>query len=230
VLVPGAWHGAWCWTHVAERLRAGGHAVHALTLTGLAERAHLLAPGVDLETHIMDVAEFISWSNLTEVILCGHSDGGMVITGAVERVADRLRGLVYLDAFVPQPGQSCTECALKSSPAEVVASSRSLAVPVPTAAYFGCEGPEAEWIEQRVTPMPAAPLDGRVRYRTDALAGIELTYVLASGWRSNAHFQAAYDYAQRDPRWLAYSVDASHELMVTHPALVAAAIVARVGA
>ena len=106
VLVPGAWHGAWAWRPLEALLRARGHQVFALTLTGLAERAHLLTATVTLETHVTDVARVIEVEDLREVVLVGHSYAGMVVTPAAARVAKRLRALVYLDAFVPKPGQS----------------------------------------------------------------------------------------------------------------------------
>jgi pimeloyl-ACP methyl ester carboxylesterase len=230
VLVPGAWHGAWCWTAVAGRLREQGHEVHTPTLTGLAERAHLLAPGVDLETHITDVRELITWAELTDVVLCGHSYGGVVITGVADRIPARLRELVYVDAFVPAVGQSCTECANVPVPNGATARSPELAVPAPPAAFFGYVGPQTEWIEARTTPMPVAALDGRVSYREEVLADLPRTYVLASGWASNPHFQAAYERAGREPGWTAAAVAGSHELMISHPDELAAVIDARASA
>src|SRR3546814_883276 len=106
VLVHGAWHGGWCWVRVADRLRAAGHAVFAPTLTGLADRSHLLAPTVGLQTHIRDVAGLILWEELRDVVQVGHSYGGMVITGAADRVAERIRTLAFVDAFTPQHRQS----------------------------------------------------------------------------------------------------------------------------
>src|SRR5262245_14863398 len=106
VLVHGAWHGGWCWQRVSPLLRARGHEVFAPTLTGLGERSHLLTREIGLETHVADVVNAIRWEDLTDVVLCGHSYGGMVISGAADRMADRVRSLVYLDAFVPADGQS----------------------------------------------------------------------------------------------------------------------------
>ena len=101
VLVHGARHGGWCWQRVARLLRAAGHDVYTPTLTGLGERAHLLSPAIGLDTHIKDILGVLFYEDLRDVVLVGHSSAGMVITGVAEQTAERLRHLVYLDAFVP---------------------------------------------------------------------------------------------------------------------------------
>ncbi len=106
VLVHGAWHGSWCWKRVRKTLQADGHEVFTPTLTGVAERSHLISPQVSLDTHIADVVNLIRWEELDDVVLCGHSYGGCVITGAADRVADRIKALVYLDAFIIGDGQA----------------------------------------------------------------------------------------------------------------------------
>jgi len=114
VLADGAWHGGWCWRRVASLLRAAGHGVYTPTLTGLGERAHLVGRHVDLDTHIADVRGVLQCEELSNVVLCGHSYGGMVISGVAESAPNALRSLVYLDAFVPADGQ----CLLDFIPAE----------------------------------------------------------------------------------------------------------------
>ncbi|MGZ0244868.1 MAG: alpha/beta fold hydrolase, partial [Alphaproteobacteria bacterium] len=106
VLVHGAWHGGWCWRDVRRVLEEHGHTVFTPTLTGLGERSHLLSPDIDLETHIADVINLLVWEELNDVILVGHSYGGMVITGVADQAKDRLRHIVYLDAFLPADGES----------------------------------------------------------------------------------------------------------------------------
>jgi pimeloyl-ACP methyl ester carboxylesterase len=109
VLVHGAWAGGWAWREVASHLRVAGHEVFTPTLTGLGERVHLATPDIDLDTHIQDILGVLEYEDLREVILVGHSYGGMVITGVAERVPERLAQLVYLDAFVPEDGQSLAD-------------------------------------------------------------------------------------------------------------------------
>jgi len=106
VLVHGGGHGGWCWERVAAPLRAQGHRVYTPTLTGLGERSHLLAPNIDLDLQIADVVNVLKWENLTNVILVGHSYGGMVITGIADRAPDRVGQLVYLDAAHPKNGSA----------------------------------------------------------------------------------------------------------------------------
>ena len=106
VLVHGTGHGGWCWQKLAPLLRAGGSEVYTPTLTGLGDRSHLLGCGVDLTTHITDVASLLFYEDLLDVILVGHSYAGMVITGVAATVPERLRLLVYLDAYLPDEGQS----------------------------------------------------------------------------------------------------------------------------
>ena len=105
VLVHGAWHGGWCWRFVRPFLK--GHEVFAPSLTGLGERKHLARLDIDLDTHIGDIVSILEMEDLRDVVLVGHSYGGMVITGAADRAHERIKRLVYLDAFVPENGK-CT--------------------------------------------------------------------------------------------------------------------------
>jgi pimeloyl-ACP methyl ester carboxylesterase len=109
VLVHPAWLGGWCWPKVTARLRTHGHTVYTPTLTGLGERIHLADPAIGLATHIDDVVNLLEFEDLNRVILVGNSSGGMVITGAADRVPERLASVVYLDAFVPEDGQSLVD-------------------------------------------------------------------------------------------------------------------------
>jgi pimeloyl-ACP methyl ester carboxylesterase len=106
VLIPGACHGGWCYDDLAAALRSRGHRVLTITPTGVAERAHLLHAGVNLETHVADVLSEMSAQRVDQAVLVGHSYGGMVITGVADRVPDRIRRLVYVDAFLPDSGES----------------------------------------------------------------------------------------------------------------------------
>ena len=109
VLVHGGGHGGWCYSRVSPLLRAAGHEVYAPTLTGLGERKHLLRPDIDLDTHITDIVHVLEYEDLEDVILLGHSYGGMVITGVADRAGSRIRRLVYLDAAHPRNGESLAD-------------------------------------------------------------------------------------------------------------------------
>ena len=106
VLVHGAWGGGWDWRHADDLLTADGNKVFRATLTGQGERSHLASTNIDLDTHIQDVVNVILWENLHDVILVGHSYGGMVVTGVADRVPDRIRRVVYVDAMLPENGES----------------------------------------------------------------------------------------------------------------------------
>jgi pimeloyl-ACP methyl ester carboxylesterase len=106
VIVHGAWGGGWDWKTVADLLTVQGNEVYRPTLTGLGERSHLASTNIDLGLHIQDIVNLIVWENLHDVILVGHSYGGMVITGVADRVPDRIKHLVYIDALLPQNGES----------------------------------------------------------------------------------------------------------------------------
>ena len=106
VIVHGAWAGGWEHKKLAEALQADGHTVHRVTLTGQGDRSHLASPDVGVNLHIQDVVNFIEWENLRDVVLVGHSYGGMVITGVVDRAPERFKHVIYLDAFLPEDGES----------------------------------------------------------------------------------------------------------------------------
>ena len=106
VIVHGAWGGGWDWKAVDSALTARGHRVHRVTLTGLGERVHLASAAIGLQTHISDVVNSIRFESLRDVILVGHSYGGMVITGVADQIPDRIRRVVYVDAFLPNSGES----------------------------------------------------------------------------------------------------------------------------
>ena len=106
VLIHGGWHGSWCWTRVRRLLVAEGHRVFTPTLTGIGERSHLLSRDVGLDTHIADVANLMIWEDLRDIVLVGHSYGGVVARHVADQMAGRIRSLVYLDAFVPDNGKA----------------------------------------------------------------------------------------------------------------------------
>src|ERR1700685_1291780 len=135
VLVHGAWGGALIWRRNAQALRKAGHEVYTPTLTGLGERSHLMSPTINLDTHVTDVVNVIKTEELSDVVLVGHSYGGMVVTGVADALSDKIRSLVYLDAFVPQNGQSLINLLPPFLPAPVAESESTLA-PLP-AVFFG---------------------------------------------------------------------------------------------
>ena len=155
VLVHGAWHGSWCWKRVRKALRSHGHEVFTPTLTGVGERSHLLAPEVDLDTHIDDVVNLLRWEQLSDVVLCGHSYAGAVISGVADRIPDRIRELVYLDAFVLKDGE-CLHDTLPSSQKDLQLEltrqhGDGWKVPPIPAEVFGVNAADIEWVNRQCT-------------------------------------------------------------------------------
>lgn len=162
VLVHGSWHGAWCWSRVAEELIAQGHRVFAVTQTGVGGRKHLAAAAVGIDVFVDDIVNLIEAEELTGVALVGHSFAAIPITGAASRISDRIRSLVYLDAGVPRSGDSAI-CSLSLPEQEA---RRKAAVPIngvefllapnPLPAFWGLSGADADWVARRLTPHPFA--------------------------------------------------------------------------
>lgn len=157
LLVHGAWHGAWCWRRVAEPLAAQGHRVHAVTLTGVGERAHLRSPLITLETHIADVVNALEAEEFKDVALVMHSYAGMLGTAVADRMPARLRHLVYVDAVVPAPGESWSSChASATREARIAAAQASpdYSFPPPDPSVYGLTGEDHAWVQRRQTPHP----------------------------------------------------------------------------
>jgi pimeloyl-ACP methyl ester carboxylesterase len=160
VLVHGAWHGGWCWSRVADRLRAAGHRVFAPTQTGLGERKHLLSKEITLDIFTRDIANVIEAEELTNIVLVGHSFGGLVISGVADAMPERIRHLVYLDSLVVEGGKSPFD----SLPPEVASarkkaaeeSSGGLSLPPPPPSAFGVS--DANDAEAPSHPAPARQL------------------------------------------------------------------------
>lgn len=218
VLVHGAWHGGWCWQRVRDHLvESGEHRVYTPTLTGMADRSHLLGPQVDLDTHIADIANLIRWEDLSDVVLCGHSYGGMVVTGVAHILPDAVHALVYLDAFVPRDGNSVSDLsAVPDDGGEQTAA--------PPAAWFGLRGDDGAFVDSKLTTFPAAASRQAIRIDNEAVRSLPTTYVLAKGWQSHPHFHQNYERAQAEPTWSALSVVGSHDLMIDRPSEVAAVL------
>ncbi|MBL8697416.1 MAG: alpha/beta hydrolase [Alphaproteobacteria bacterium] len=221
LLVHGAWHGGWCWRRIDEPLRRSGHVVFAPTLTGLADRSHLLSRDIGLETHVDDIANLIRWHDLNGIVLCGHSYGGMVITGVADRIPDRIRALVHVDSFVPENGQCALDQVSPERRAEIEATIRTagqgwFAPPTP-ARRFGVTDPaDIAWIDGRCTPQPARCMTDPI-HLTGAWHRVpRKVYVLAAANKGSA-YQAVHARLHEDRNWETHSVPSGHEMMITHP-------------
>jgi pimeloyl-ACP methyl ester carboxylesterase len=135
VLVHGAWAGALIWRPIAQALRKAGHEVYTPTLTGIGERRHLLNREIDLGTHTQDVLRVIDYEDLADIVLVGHSYGGMVVTGVADAVPDKIAALIYLDAFVPEDGQSLFGLLPPDRPHSTAPGEEWLTAPLPVEAF-----------------------------------------------------------------------------------------------
>ncbi|NBQ87505.1 MAG: alpha/beta hydrolase [Betaproteobacteria bacterium] len=180
VLVHGAWHGAWCWRRVADRLRAAGHFVHAVTLSGVGERAHLLSPAITLETHVSDVIQAIEAEELHDVVLAVHSYAGMLGTAVADRMGARLRHLVYVDAVVPKPGEMWSATHASATREARMAAARASALnsfPPPDPSMFGLAADDYEWVKRRQTPHPAQPYTAPLAFDPVRVAAVPRTFI-----------------------------------------------------
>ena len=180
LLVHGAWHGAWCWRAVAPALVRAGHRVHAVTLTGLGERAHLLHPGIDLQTHVTDVLQAIEAEEMHQVVLVGHSYAGMLITAVADRMPHRLAHLVYVDAVVPKPGESWSSThapATRKARLDAARASPLFAFPPPDPVVFGLDGADHDWVVRRQTPHPGATYEAPLDFDVRRVAALPRTFV-----------------------------------------------------
>jgi pimeloyl-ACP methyl ester carboxylesterase len=202
VMVPGGCHGAWCFDDVAEALRARGHRVLAITLTGVAERAHLLHAGVNLETHIIDVLAEMAVHDVRDAVLVGHSYGGMVITGVADRVPQQVDSLVYLDAFVPRDGQSVWT---------LTDNGRLMFNTEIDDTGFGV--PPLPFFDSRATAHPLASLMQPIRLSDDLSRFRRRDYVYATRWDGESPFAATFDRLRKDPIWTTHALDGAHNLM-----------------
>jgi len=222
VLVHGAWGGSYGFRKVRPLLRAHGHEVFTPSLTGIGERAHLTGPLVCLSTHVLDVVNTIRYEDLRDIVLLGFSYGGMVVTGALDHVRDRVRELVYLDAFVPDDGQSVVDL----SPARLPPAGLGAPWQVPPLprTYESAEM-EAFNVPRRV-PQPAATFTERVRLATPLADGpFGLTYIRAVA-EPNPAFDAAAVRAQASPLWRYHEIDTGHLVPENRPAELAELLLA----
>jgi pimeloyl-ACP methyl ester carboxylesterase len=226
VLVHGAWGGAWIWRRVLGPLRAAGHEVHAVTLTGDGERAHLRRADIGLSDHVDDVVALVRAEELQDVLLVGHSYGGMVITGAADRLLSEdeatvyrsLRALVYVDAVVPMPGECWSSL---HDPATVAARTAAAdandqALPPPDPSAFGLEGQDREWLLRRRVPHPFGPYRERLDFDEKRLAGLPRTFIdcHAPAFPTIAPYRAR---VRQQPGWTWREIPTGHCPMVSAP-------------
>ena len=220
VLVHGAWHGSWCWKRVRKALQDAGHDVFTPTLTGVGERAHLGSPSINLSTHIADIVNLIRWEELSDVILCGHSYGGCVISGVADRVPERIRALVYLDAFVLENGESLADLLAPEQAQNMRQQAQTAGdgwkvAPIPAEA-FQVNARDAAWVNAQCTPHPMATFEERIKL-TGGISRIgDITHVLATGFTEGSPFPKCHERAKAKG-WKTATIACGHDAMLDQP-------------
>ena len=209
VIVHGAWGGGWAFREVERRLRADGHTVYRPTLTGQGERSHLANPDIDLSLHIQDVVNVILWEDLHEVVLVGHSYGGMVITGVADRVPDRIRRVIYLDAFLPENGES----------ADSIRGHTGIDLPVKDGFIIPPWIKGSEPLPHDV-PQPAKTFSEPIVLKNQAVAGrLPATYILTVDRGKPPEQDAFFNFYGRAKArgWTTLIMEGDHNVQWSHP-------------
>jgi pimeloyl-ACP methyl ester carboxylesterase len=226
LMVHGGGHGGWCYNKVNPLLRDEGHWVMSPSLTGCGDRKHLVSAAVDLDTHITDIVNLLEYDDLNEIILVGHSYGGMVITGVADRVPERIRELVYLDAAHPIDGESLRVGAPEQieptyKGVRLLNGAEMVMWPFPgMAAFFGITDPQdAAWTDAKLTPHPWKTYDQPLRLTNgDAAMRVRRTNINCTQSLRSAESRGIRRQTEGDRN---YEIDTGHDLMITEPRAVA---------
>ena len=222
VLVHGAWQGASTWAFVEEGLRSKGHKVHTPTMTGAGIRQYELNPGITLETHVKDVLGVLEFEDLRDVILVGHSYGGMIITSVAEHAADRLAMLVYVDGFVPRDGQTAFEFfppwlanSLEKQAVELGEGWRLPGFEGRLDLWALKDGPHRDFVRSKLTDFAMSCFKSPARLPTNAAAKLKRAFVACKtdGYRLGEVFEPFAAQARRE-NWPYVSLRTGHDCHV----------------
>lgn len=225
VLVHGGGHGGWCYRYVERILHENGHNVYSPTMTGLAERAHLMRPDIDLNFHINDIVKVLEFEDLWNVVLVGHSYGGMVITGVADRATDRIGHIVYLDAANPKNGESLVDVAPAAMKAarggvRVVDGIELTLFPGNDPLHFyGVKDPkQIEWMRTKLTPHPWKCFEQKLQLQNEtAMRKIPESHIVCKSSLPTRNVEELK--ASSHGRF--WDIDTGHDLMITEPEKVA---------
>lgn len=213
ILVPGAWSGAWYWRRVSDRLEKQGHKVYSLTLTGLADRSHLLSKDINLDTHIKDITNIVEWENLADICLVAHSYGGYPAAGALELIGNRVSSIVLVDAFKPADGQSL------SNRATLKADEDAISIPAPKATPPGAfnDPKDAAWFLSKVTPHPIGTFIQPVKLSGAREKIGKKTYIRLPQFKQAA-LDKALEECKADKSWTVIEkTETAHVVMINEP-------------
>jgi pimeloyl-ACP methyl ester carboxylesterase len=219
VLAHGAWSAAWAWKKMRPLFRAAGHEFFSPTYTGLGQRAHLTGPAIDLSTHIQDVVSVLEFEDLKDVVLLGHSYGGMVATGVVDKARNRIARVIYLDAFAPKDGQSLFDLVGLKAEANMRAGAAKdgdgWKLPInPMPPDTSAE--DAAWASPRRRPQPIKTFEQKIRLESKE-APPQRDYIYAKENGPGDVFRQFGERAKSEAGWKYYEIDASHNPHITCP-------------
>jgi pimeloyl-ACP methyl ester carboxylesterase len=219
LVAHGAWSAGWAWKKMRPLLRARGHDIFTPTYTGVGERSHLAHKDIDLETHIADVLGVLGFEDLRNVILVGHSYGGMVATGVADRASERIAQLVYLDAFAPRDGQSLLELQTEDARQRVRNGAKNEGdgwrIP-PNPAPPDTSPEDLAWVNAHRVPQPIKTFEQKIKL-TGAVDKLPRTYIYCKISRPGDVFRQFRDRASTEKGWKVVDIDASHSPNVTAP-------------
>lgn len=228
VLIHGGWHGSWVWRDVVPLMRAAGHYVSAPTLTGLGERSHLAHGGINLDTHIEDVIAHIEMEDLHAVTLIGWSYGGIVATGVLSSIPQRIAALIYLDSFIPQNGQALVDFV----PAEArlfldaAKSKGKLLPPLPLSVFGVTNQSTLDFAGPRLRSQPWQSFYQPIKLPAD-MAKVPTTFIACTGFGETPVTKQLHDIlAKGDPAIRTTTIESSHLCMLDAPAETAALLMA----
>jgi pimeloyl-ACP methyl ester carboxylesterase len=240
VLVHGAMHGGWCWKRVKPLLSGAGYDVYTPTLTGMGERAHLMDFATGLGVHVRDIENVLEYEDISGVILVGHSYGGMVVTAAAESCRRRIERIVYLDAYVPDNGQSLFDVQPEATVrlfkkwADAWGDGRRV---VPSRSFpenWGILDEDLKaWVFHRLTDYPLVCSGEKVSLSSPEAAAIKRTYIRCTGLSPAGRivaedFRSSVEKARQEG-WDFYEIEAGHDAMLTHPEAVAKLLIKTAG-
>ena len=219
VLIHGGWHGGWCWRRVADLLEREGHKVYAPSLTGVADRSHLLSKDITLDTHIADIVNLFRWEEISGACMAVHSYGGWPGSGALEQIGDRVSSIAWIDAFLPENGQRGADTL--SPPnlkiLEEAIAKGELGRRPPTAAAFRVNEKDRAWVDAKMTPQPS-----NIPLQPIRLTGAREKVAKKAYIRAVEYPQQMFDKAlarcKADKTWQTFEVrNSGHDIMVDAP-------------
>ena len=206
VFIPGGWHGAWVYEPITENLERLGKTCISLTLPGLEADPEIQHRFINLDTHIQFVVDFLSKKNLTNVILCGHSYAGLVITGVADKIPERIHALVYIDAYIPKDGDSCWSLTSEVYRQRFVAG----------AGNDGFNVADRPGLDKRRRPHPLATFMQTLKLNGNHERILNRAFIYLSGWEQSP-FVKQYEDLKNSPDWHVETIHCGHNVMKERP-------------